>query len=114
MTRPSQILAGQPFSARVHQFYQLTKPRVVSLIVFTAVIGMLLAATGAAPVTGYTVSSYMSLSGNLLPNGDLSAWPTSPGSPLISAMSTRTTRPTPSAPSSLGTRSRRRAIEHGA
>ena len=43
-------LAGEPFSARVHQFYQLTKPRVVSLIVFTAVIGMFLAMPGAVPL----------------------------------------------------------------
>src|ERR1700681_618496 len=31
------------------QFWRLTKPRVVSLIVFTAVIGMLLAAPGLPP-----------------------------------------------------------------
>jgi len=46
----SQTLAGPPFSARVHQFYRLTKPRVVSLIVFTAVIGMFLAVPGAVPL----------------------------------------------------------------
>ncbi len=35
---------ARPFSAiRLRQFYELTKPRVVSLIVFCAVIGMLLA-----------------------------------------------------------------------
>ena len=45
-----QTLAGQPFGSRVHQFYQLTKPRVVSLIVFTAVIGMFLAVPGAVPL----------------------------------------------------------------
>ncbi|HEY0338260.1 MAG TPA: heme o synthase, partial [Burkholderiales bacterium] len=43
-------VAGQPFSARAHQFYQLTKPRVVSLIVFTAIIGMFLAVPGAVPL----------------------------------------------------------------
>src|SRR5262252_5917599 len=32
------------------QFWRLTKPRVVSLIVFTAVIGMLLAAPGLPPL----------------------------------------------------------------
>ena len=32
-----------------HQFFQLTKPRVVSLIVFTAVIGMFLATPGMVP-----------------------------------------------------------------
>jgi heme o synthase len=34
------------FGSRVHQFYVLTKPRVVQLIVFCAVIGMLLAEPG--------------------------------------------------------------------
>ena len=43
-------VAGQPFSSRAYQFYQLTKPRVVSLIVFTAVIGMFLAVPGAVPL----------------------------------------------------------------
>ena len=46
----SQSVAGQPTGSRVHQFYQLTKPRVVSLIVFTAVIGMFLAIPGAVPL----------------------------------------------------------------
>jgi heme o synthase len=41
---------GQRFGSRIHQFYLLTKPRVVSLIVFTAVIGMLLAVPGAVPL----------------------------------------------------------------
>jgi protoheme IX farnesyltransferase len=35
---------------RVRAFYALTKPRVVSLIVFTAVIGMLLATPGMVPL----------------------------------------------------------------
>jgi protoheme IX farnesyltransferase len=43
-------IAGQHFSARLRQFYVLTKPRVVSLIVFTAVIGMFLAVPGALPL----------------------------------------------------------------
>jgi protoheme IX farnesyltransferase len=43
-------LAGRPFGSRAYQFYQLTKPRVVSLIVFTAVIGMFLAVPGAVPL----------------------------------------------------------------
>ncbi len=46
----SYSLAGQPFAARLSQFYQLTKPRVVSLIVFTAVIGMFLATPGMVPL----------------------------------------------------------------
>jgi heme o synthase len=43
-------VAGQHFSARLRQFYVLTKPRVVSLIVFTAIIGMFLAVPGALPL----------------------------------------------------------------
>ena len=37
-------------TSRLHQFCQLTKPRVVSLIVFTAVIGMCLATPGWVPL----------------------------------------------------------------
>jgi len=46
----SSSLVSQNIGSRVHQFFQLTKPRVVSLIVFTAVIGMLLAVPGAVPL----------------------------------------------------------------
>jgi protoheme IX farnesyltransferase len=46
----STSIAGQPPSSRASQFYQLTKPRVVSLIVFTAVIGMFLATPGMVPL----------------------------------------------------------------
>jgi protoheme IX farnesyltransferase len=43
--------AVRPYStSRAYQFYQLTKPRVVSLIVFTAVIGMFLATPGMVPL----------------------------------------------------------------
>jgi protoheme IX farnesyltransferase len=44
--------AGSPrsFVAKARAFYALTKPRVVSLIVFTAVIGMFLATPGMVPV----------------------------------------------------------------
>ena len=41
---------GRLFSSRAYQFYRLTKPRVVSLIVFTAVIGMFLSVPGAVPL----------------------------------------------------------------
>ena len=40
----------RPLVRRMRAFYALTKPRVVSLIVFTAVIGMFLAAPGMVPV----------------------------------------------------------------
>ncbi len=40
----------RPLIRRVRAFYALTKPRVVSLIVFTAVIGMFLATPGMVPL----------------------------------------------------------------
>ena len=40
------LVASQPFSLRLRQFYALSKPRVVALIVFCAVIGMFLATSG--------------------------------------------------------------------
>ena len=45
----SSSLAAQQLAVRAGQFYRLTKPRVVSLIVFTAVIGMFLAVPGMVP-----------------------------------------------------------------
>ena len=40
----------QHTASRMQQFYRLTKPRVVSLIVFTAIIGMFLSVPGAVPL----------------------------------------------------------------
>jgi len=45
----SSTAVRTPHSSRIQQFYALTKPRVVSLIVFTAVIGMFLATPGMVP-----------------------------------------------------------------
>jgi protoheme IX farnesyltransferase len=46
----STTLSRQPIALRLQQFLALTKPRVVSLIVFTAVIGMFLATPGLVPL----------------------------------------------------------------
>jgi protoheme IX farnesyltransferase len=46
----SSTLTRPPLTLRLQQFYALTKPRVVSLIVFTAVIGMFLATPGMVPL----------------------------------------------------------------
>jgi protoheme IX farnesyltransferase len=51
-TLSAQILSDSPartLAARLRSFYALTKPRVVSLIVFTAMIGMMLATPGMVP-----------------------------------------------------------------
>ena len=49
--------AGQPgapasFASRAGEYFQLTKPRVVALIVFTAIVGMFLAVPGLPPAGG--------------------------------------------------------------
>jgi len=46
----SATVHSRPLAPRFQQFLQLTKPRVVSLIVFTAVIGMFLAKPGLPPL----------------------------------------------------------------
>jgi len=46
----SSSMTSPSLGSRAEQLFQLTKPRVVSLIVFTAVIGMLLAVPGAVPL----------------------------------------------------------------
>jgi len=42
----SVSLPSRSYASRLQQLLQLTKPRVISLIVFTAVIGMFLAVPG--------------------------------------------------------------------
>ena len=46
----SVLIQSPPDTSRLEQYLQLTKPRVVALIVFTAVIGMMLATTGLVPL----------------------------------------------------------------
>ena len=54
----SSTLARHPLTSRAYQFYLLTKPRVVSLIVFTAVIGMFLAVPGAVPLQALLAGTF--------------------------------------------------------
>jgi protoheme IX farnesyltransferase len=53
----SSTLARHPLTARAWQFYLLAKPRVVSLIVFTAMIGMFLAVPGAVPLKAFLAAT---------------------------------------------------------
>ncbi len=48
MTTPTS-LAAAPWAQRLNDYYELGKPRVVILIVFTAVVGMFLAVPGMVP-----------------------------------------------------------------
>src|SRR6185295_4836415 len=47
-----------PRSARLHDYFELTKPKVVALIVFTAVVGMLLATPALPPLS---IAAYATL-----------------------------------------------------
>src|SRR5512136_2472956 len=49
----SPIAAPAPrrFARLAREYYELTKPRVVSLIIFTAVVGMFLSTPGAMPLS---------------------------------------------------------------
>lgn len=47
---PSAVATG-PVRSRTHEYYELCKPRVVMLIVFTAIVGMFLAVPGLPPTS---------------------------------------------------------------
>ena len=53
----SSTIANSLSGSRAYQFYQLTKPRVVSLIVFTAIIGMFLAVPGMTPLQPFIAAT---------------------------------------------------------
>jgi protoheme IX farnesyltransferase len=50
LATPEHIVADGPRTARWRSFYELTKPRVVMLIVFTSIVGTLLAVPGMPPL----------------------------------------------------------------
>ena len=52
------IAASLPASSRLVQYYQLTKPRVVQLIVFCALVGMVLAVPGLPSGNGLLASGW--------------------------------------------------------
>ena len=53
MTTPAAILAFEPRAASVGDYFALLKPRVMSLVLFTAVAGMLLAPVKVDPLTAF-------------------------------------------------------------
>lgn len=48
---PETLAANKAAPGRLHEYYELCKPRVVMLIVFTAVVGMFLAVPGMPPLS---------------------------------------------------------------
>ena len=52
-TPHAETLGTRRFATLAREYFELTKPRVVSLIVFTAVVGMFLSAPGALPLGAF-------------------------------------------------------------
>ena len=50
MSVTAEVLKARSLRVLVHEYYELCKPRVVMLIVFTAIVGMFLAAPGLPPL----------------------------------------------------------------
>ena len=48
---PTPAIDTAPPRSRIHDYWELTKPKVVALIVFTAIVGMFLAAPGMPPLS---------------------------------------------------------------
>ena len=57
--------------SRLREYYELTKPRVVMLIVFTAIVGMFLATPGLVPLDAFVfgMSGLLYLAGTLILDG---------------------------------------------
>ena len=55
----SSIAAANPrrLASLAREYYELTKPRVVSLIIFTAVVGMFLSTPGAPPLSAFLLGT---------------------------------------------------------
>jgi protoheme IX farnesyltransferase len=62
----------QPYDAGFGDFAQLLKPRVMSLVVFTAMAGLLVAPNGVHPVVGFAAISFIALGAGA--SGALNMW----------------------------------------
>jgi len=68
----SRDLPAYAGGARVEDYFELLKPRVMSLVVFTAAIGMLLAPGGINPVIGFIAILSIAIAGGA--SGALNMW----------------------------------------
>ncbi|WP_324753749.1 heme o synthase [Roseovarius sp. Pro17] len=71
---PSTTTAGstQPQEAGFGDFFALLKPRVMSLVVFTALVGLLAAPVSVNPVVGFTAILFIAIGGGA--SGALNMW----------------------------------------
>ncbi|SEK53319.1 protoheme IX farnesyltransferase [Roseovarius nanhaiticus] len=68
----SQTGTAQPQDAGFSDFVALLKPRVMSLVVFTALVGLLAAPVGVHPVVGFTAILFIAIGGGA--SGALNMW----------------------------------------
>ncbi|MFX0544905.1 heme o synthase [Roseovarius sp. S1116L3] len=64
--------SAQPQDAGFSDFFALLKPRVMSLVVFTALVGLLAAPVGVNPVVGFTAILFIAIGGGA--SGALNMW----------------------------------------
>ncbi|MFX0543228.1 heme o synthase [Roseovarius sp. S4756] len=64
--------SAQPQDAGFSDFFALLKPRVMSLVVFTALVGLLAAPVGVHPVVGFTAILFIAIGGGA--SGALNMW----------------------------------------
>jgi len=86
----SNSLPAYDGGARVEDYFELLKPRVMSLVVFTAAIGMLLAPGGINPVIGFIAILAIAIAGGA--SGALNMWY---DSDIDAVMSRTANRPIP-------------------
>ena len=89
--RAYETVTGTPYEAGFGDYVQLLKPRVMSLVVFTALVGLLVAPVGLHPVEGFAAILFIALGAGA--SGALNMW----WDADIDAVMTRTRRrPVPS------------------
>jgi heme o synthase len=67
-----QVTADAPYEAGFGDYVQLLKPRVMSLVVFTALVGLLVAPVGMHPVEGFAAILFIALGAGA--SGALNMW----------------------------------------
>ncbi|MEX2319027.1 MAG: heme o synthase, partial [Bauldia sp.] len=70
--RKTDVIADEPFAGEVHDYVALLKPRVMSLVVFTALVGMAIAPGGTSPVIAF--ASLVAIAVGAGASGALNMW----------------------------------------
>jgi protoheme IX farnesyltransferase len=70
--RAYETVTGTPYEAGFGDYVQLLKPRVMSLVVFTALVGLLVAPVGLHPVEGFAAILFIAIGAGA--SGALNMW----------------------------------------